>query len=171
SANIGVATANLYPAFLISAGAGSQRTRIGGLPDSLNIWNFGLSMTQPIFRGGALRAQKRASVAAYQAALADYRETVLQSLEQVANALRALQDDAQALQAREIAAGEARSSMAITRAQYAAGGVGRSELLDAERQVSQTSLDRTRAHADRLADTAALFQALGGGWTTNTPPF
>jgi NodT family efflux transporter outer membrane factor (OMF) lipoprotein len=164
SANIGVATANLYPKFSIAAGAGSERTRIAEALDGLNIWNFGLNVTQPIFHGGALRARKRASEAAYEAALGDYRQTVLQALEQVADALRAVQDDARALQARELAAREAQATVAITRGQYAAGGVSRSALLDAQRQELQTALDRTRAQADRLADTAALFLSLGGGF-------
>lgn len=163
SANIGVATANLYPKFSIAAGAGSERTRIAEALDGLNIWNLGLNVTQPIFHGGALRARKRASEAAYEAALGDYRQTVLQALEQVADALRAVQDDARALQAREVAAREARATVAITRDQYAAGGVSRSALLDAQRQELQTALDRTRAQADRLADTAALFLSLGNG--------
>ncbi|MEA3118847.1 MAG: hypothetical protein QOI13_2117, partial [Paraburkholderia sp.] len=119
SANIGVATANLFPTFSIAAGAGSEHTRIAEALDGLNIWNLGLNMTQPIFHGGALRARKRASEAAYEAALGDYRQTVLQALGQVADALRAVQDDARELQAREIAAREARATAAITRAQYA----------------------------------------------------
>ncbi len=169
SANVGVATANLYPRFSISAGAGSERTRIGEALDGLNIWNLGLNVAQPIFHGGELRARKRASEAAYQAALGDYRQTLLQALEQVADALQAVQDDARKLQARETADEEAQATIAITREQYAAGGVSRSALLDAQRQALQTALDRTRAQADRLADTAALFQALGGAWSTTEP--
>jgi NodT family efflux transporter outer membrane factor (OMF) lipoprotein len=164
SANIGVATANLYPNFSISAGAGYEHTQIAEALDGLNIWNLGLNVTQPIFHGGALRAKKRASEAAYEAALGDYRQTVLQALEQVADALRAVQDDARALQARESAAREAQATVAITRDQYAVGGVSRSALLDAQRQELQTAIDRTRAQADRLADTAALFLSLGGGF-------
>jgi outer membrane protein TolC len=87
----------------------------------------------------------------------------------VADALQAVQDDARTLQGREIAAREAEATSTITREQYAAGGVSRSALLDAQRQTLQTALDRTRAQADRLADTAALFQALGGEWTTTEP--
>ncbi|PTB21432.1 ABC transporter permease [Trinickia symbiotica] len=166
SANVGVATANLYPKFSISAGAGSERTRIADELDSLNIWNLGLNVTQPIFHGGELRARKRSSEAAYEAALGDYRQTVLLALGQVADALQAVQDDARTLHAREAAAREAEAANAITREQYAAGGVSRSALLDAQRQALQTALDRARAEGDRLADTAALFQALGGGWTT-----
>lgn len=162
SANVGVATANLYPQFSISAGIGSERTRIEDVVSGLNIWNIGLNLTQPIFHGGELHARKRAAVAAYDAALADYRQTVLQALQQVADTLRALENDARELQARDEAAREVQASAAIAQSQYAAGGVSQFALIDTQRQALQTTLDRTRAQADRFADTAALFQALGG---------
>ena len=170
SANVGVATANLYPQFSISAGIGSERTNIQDVVSGLNIWNFGLNLTQPIFRGGELRAKKRSAQAAYDAALADYQQTVLQALQQVADTLTALQNDARELQARDDAAQQAQASMDIAQAQYSAGGVSQFGLLDTQRQVLQTALDRTRAQADRFADTAALFQSLGGGWQVSAAP-
>ncbi|AOK56145.1 ABC transporter permease [Burkholderia stagnalis] len=162
SANVGVATANLYPRFAISAGAGSERTRIADIVNGLNIWNIGLNLTQPLFHGGELRAKKHAAEAAYDAAFADYRQTVLLALQQVADAMRAVEQDAETLRSRDEAAREADASNTISAARYAAGGLGEFGLLDAQRQALQTALDRTRAQADRLADTAALFQALGG---------
>ncbi|NIE59544.1 MULTISPECIES: efflux transporter outer membrane subunit [unclassified Burkholderia] len=165
SANVGVATANLYPRFSISAGIGSERTRIADLVSGLNVWNVGLGLTQPLFHGGELRAKKRAAEAAYDAAFASYRETVLEALQQVADAMRAVEHDAAALQARDTAAQEAAASNRIAGDRYAAGGISTFDLLDAQRQALQTALDRTRAQADRLADTAALFQALAGSWT------
>jgi NodT family efflux transporter outer membrane factor (OMF) lipoprotein len=162
SANVGVATANLYPQFSLSAGIGSQRTSIQDVVSGLNVWNIGLNLTQPLFHGGELRAKKRSAQAAYDAALATYQQTVLQALQQVADTLTALQNDARELQSREDAAREAQASFDIAHAQYAAGGVSQFSLLDAERQTLQTALDRTRAQADRFADTAALFQSLGG---------
>jgi NodT family efflux transporter outer membrane factor (OMF) lipoprotein len=166
SANVGVATANLYPQFSLSAGIGSERTNIQEVVNGLNIWNIGLNLAQPIFHGGELRAKKRSAQAAYDAALGGYQQTVLQALQQVADTLTALQNDARELQAREDAAREAQASVDIAHAQYAAGGVSQFGLLDSQRQALQTSLDRTRAQADRFTDTAALFQSLGGGWET-----
>ena len=162
SANVGVATANLYPQISLSAQAGSERTRVADIVDGLNIWNVGLGLAQPIFHGGELHAKKRASEAAWNAAFADYRQTVLQALQQVADTLHALQDDALELQSRDDAAREAQANVAIAYARYKAGGVSEFSLIDAQRTALQTSLDRTRAQADRLADTAALYQALGG---------
>jgi NodT family efflux transporter outer membrane factor (OMF) lipoprotein len=161
SANVGIATANLYPQFVLSAGIGSQRTRIRDIVNNLNIWNIGLNLTQPIFHGGELHAKKRAAQAAYDAAFASYRQTVLQALQQVADSLTAIQNDAQELQARADAAQEANASLGVARERYAAGGISQISLLDAERQVLQTAIDQTLAQANRFTDTAALFQALG----------
>ncbi|NTX31783.1 efflux transporter outer membrane subunit [Burkholderia pyrrocinia] len=168
SANVGVATANLYPRFSISAGIGSERTRIADIVSGLNVWNVGLGLAQPLFHGGELHAKKRAAEAAYDAAFASYRETVLQALQQVADAMRAVEHDAAELQARDTAAQEAAASNAIAGDRYAVGGISTFDLLDAQRQALQTALDRTRAQADRLADTAALFQALAGNWTDDS---
>ncbi|WP_321799363.1 efflux transporter outer membrane subunit [Caballeronia sp. J97] len=162
SANVGVATADLYPKFSLSAGVGSQRTNIHDMLNSLNVWNVGLNLTQPLFHGGELRAKKRSAEAAYDAATQAYRQTVLDALQQVADSLTALQNDADALHAREIAANEAQANLDTTNARYAAGGVSRFDLLDTQRQALQTQLDYALAQASRLSDTAALFQSLGG---------
>ncbi|RKR42976.1 efflux transporter outer membrane subunit [Paraburkholderia sp. BL17N1] len=161
SANVGVATANLYPQFSLSAGIGSERTSVQDIVNGLNIWNIGLNLTQPIFRGGELHAKKRAAQAAYDAAFASYQQTVLQALQQVADALTALRNDAHELHARDDAARQAQANLHIAHAQYSAGGVSQFSLLDTQRQAWQTALDQTRAQAARLSDTAALFQSLG----------
>ncbi|SAL03539.1 RND efflux system outer membrane lipoprotein [Caballeronia fortuita] len=162
SANVGVAAADLYPKFSLSAGVGSQRTNIHDMLNSLNVWNVGLNLTQPLFHGGELRAKKRSSEAAYDAAAQAYRQTVLDALQQVADSLTALQNDADTLHAREIAANEAQANLETTNARYAAGGVSRFDLLDTQRQALQTQLDFALAQASRLSDTAALYQSLGG---------
>jgi NodT family efflux transporter outer membrane factor (OMF) lipoprotein len=162
SANVGVATADLYPKFSLSAGAGTQRTNVQDLLNSVNVWNVGLNLTQPLFHGGELRAKKRSSEAAYDAALASYRQTVLDALQQVADSLTALQNDASALQSREIAANEAQANLETASKRFAAGGVSRFDVLDTQRQALQTQLDYALAQASRLSDTATLFQSLGG---------
>jgi NodT family efflux transporter outer membrane factor (OMF) lipoprotein len=158
SANVGVATANLYPQITLSADTGPEGVRIG---DLLNVWSLGAGLTQPLFHGGQLQAHKRSAQAAYEAALAAYRQTVLQGLQQVADALRALQQDAIELQSRDQAQRDAHASAEIASQRFALGGLSQLSLLDTERQELQTSLDRTKVQAQRLADTAALYQALG----------
>ncbi|WP_429452929.1 efflux transporter outer membrane subunit [Paraburkholderia sp. WC7.3g] len=161
SANIGVATANLYPRITLSGNAATERVNVSDLLTGFNVWNFGAGLTQPLFHGGELLARKRSSEAAWQAALAVYKQTVLQGLQQVADALRALDQDALALQALDAAQRSAQRSAGIASQRYAAGGISQLTLLDTQRQALQTGLDRTKAAAQRYADTAALYQALG----------
>ena len=164
SANVGVATADLFPRITLSGSLGSQKTDSGDLLSGANVWSIAGNLMQPIFRGGELRARKRSAVAAYDEAAAAYRQTVLQGLQEVADALSALDMDARTLQARADAAGHARAGYEIARQQYQVGGISHLALLDAQRQLLQSELDRVQAQADRYADTAALLHALGGGW-------
>jgi NodT family efflux transporter outer membrane factor (OMF) lipoprotein len=161
SANVGVATANLYPQITLSGSAATERIDVSDLLKGINVWSFGAGLTQPLFHGGELRARKRSSEAAYEAALASYRQTVLQGLQQVADTLRALQQDAIALQALDEAQRNAHASADIAGQRFAAGGVSQLSLLDTQRQELQTTIDRVKAAAQRYADTAALYQALG----------
>lgn len=164
SANIGVATANLYPQITLSASAGTQESRARDLFNSLNIWSLAAGVVQPVFRGGELLAKKRAAEAAYEQSLAAYRQAVLQGLQNVADSLRALDADAGTLQARADNARQTRDTLAIVSEQYRLGGVSQFTVIDAERQSRQAALDLAQARTNRLADTAALLQALGGGW-------
>ncbi|WP_373379212.1 efflux transporter outer membrane subunit [Cupriavidus nantongensis] len=169
SANIGVATANLYPQVTLSASGGTQATAARDLFSSLNVWSLAAGLVQPVFRGGELQARKRAAEAAYEQSLAAYRQAVLQGLQNVADALRALEADAAALRERADSARQARDTLAVVSEQYRLGGVSQLALLDAERQSRQAALDLAQARADRLADSAALLQALGGGWWQESP--
>jgi outer membrane protein TolC len=119
---------------------------------------------QPVFHGGTLTAQRSAAVAVYDQAMAQYREVVLQSFQNVADVLRALESDARSLKALAEAETVARDGLELTRKQFAAGAVNYLSLLNAERQYQETRLGAVSARAARLADTAALFQAMGGGW-------
>src|SRR5215469_7382085 len=139
SANVGVATANLYPQITLTGSFGRVGTT---LSDLTSVWALGAGLTQPIFNGGTLRARQRASQDAYEAALASYRQTVLQGLQQVANALRALEHDAAELDARERAQRDAARAARIARLRHDSGGVSVLVLLDAQRQELQTALER-----------------------------
>ncbi len=161
SANVGVATANLYPQITLSASVGAIGT---SFTEGGNIWSFGGALAQPIFNGGALRAEKRKAVASYEEAGSNYQQVVLQAFEQVADTLRAIEHDAQTLQARSEAAAQAEATFNIATQRYTAGGISQLALLDAQRQYLQTTLDRTTSAAARYSDSASLLQALGGGW-------
>ena len=160
-AEVGVATANLYPQIILSGSGGADGTSfLSGGP----VWNVGAGLTQPIFKGGALRAEKRKAVAAYDEAGSAYQQTVLTAFQQVADTLHAIQHDAEILQAREQAAAEAAAAYRIAADRYRAGGISQLALLDAEHQQLQAALDRIASTAARFADSATLFEALGGGW-------
>ena len=164
SANVGVATANLYPKFALTGNAATTRTSFADIANGINVWSLGLDLLQPVFHADELEAQRRAATAAYDAARSAYRQTVLNALQNVADALRALDDDAHALAERDAERDAAESAYRITRERFELGGVSQLALLDAQRQRLAATLDHQQAVAQRLSDTAALLAALGGGW-------
>ncbi|MBO0752773.1 MAG: TolC family protein, partial [Bradyrhizobiaceae bacterium] len=119
---------------------------------------------QPIFHGGTLIHQKEAAVAALEAAKAQYRDTLLNAVRNVSDALRAVEKDAVGLQAQERAARTANDSLALSREQFKNGAITYLMLLNAQSTQQQALIGLAQAQAARYADTAALFQALGGGW-------
>lgn len=165
SAQVGVAVANFYPQINISSAYGFTNFTLANLFSPGNkVWNYGATITQPIFQFGALQARKRAAIAAYQNACAQYRQTVLQAFKNVADILRALQHDAQRLKAERAAEVAARRALMLTRDQYRLGAVDFINLLLVEKTYQQARIERIQAEAARYNDTAGLFQALGGGW-------
>jgi NodT family efflux transporter outer membrane factor (OMF) lipoprotein len=165
SAQIGVATANEFPQISITGSFGNTGTPAGALLNpGVGVWSIGGSLAQTIFDGATLLHKKRAAVAAYDQAAAQYRSTVVSAFEDVANALRALQTDADALAAAFAAEVAANKSLALSRQQYQLGAIPYPALLIAEQQAQQAVVTRVQAQATRFSDTAALFQALGGGW-------
>ena len=167
SANVGLATANLYPQIVLSGSVGGIGT---SFTKGADVWSVGASLAQPIFNGGALKAEKRKSVAAYEEAGSAYQQTLLQAFREVADAMTAIENDAQTFQARTEAAAQAEVTYQIAAQRFRAGGISELALLDAQRQHLQTTLDRTTSAASRLTDSATLFQALGGGWWDETQP-
>jgi NodT family efflux transporter outer membrane factor (OMF) lipoprotein len=164
SAQIGVATANLYPRITLDGSFGAQANQLHNLFGGPSLWSIGAGLLQPLFHGGQLEAERRAAIAGYDAAEAQYREAVLQAFRNVADALRALEEDARTVKAQAEADTLARDTLDLTRKQYQLGGTSYIALLVAQRQYEQAKLNLVVAQATRYADTAALFQALGGGW-------
>ncbi|MBP1203402.1 NodT family efflux transporter outer membrane factor (OMF) lipoprotein [Duganella sp. 1411] len=165
SALIGVATAAQYPQFTLSGSYGASSPTFGNLFEANSaVWSLAAGLAAPIFNGGALSAQRRAAEAAYDAAAAQYRATLLTAFQNVADSLRALDTDAQALKAQAEAEALAAESLALATEQYKLGAISYLALLDAQRSYQQAHINLVQAQAARYADTAALFQALGGGW-------
>jgi NodT family efflux transporter outer membrane factor (OMF) lipoprotein len=164
SAQVGVAIANMLPQITLSGSYGNAVTDAAQIFDGPGVWSIGAGLAQPLFHGGTLLHEKRAAEAAFDAAAAQYRNTVILAFQNVADSLRALQSDATALAAQVAAERSASDSLAIARSQYQIGAIDYATLLNAETTYQQAHVNRVVAQATRYADTAALFQALGGGW-------
>ena len=165
SAQIGVAIANRLPQFTITGDVGSAALTAATLfTPATAVWSLGVAGTQPIFHGFTLLHQERAARAGFDKADAQYRNTVIIAFQNVADVLRALQLDAATLKAQQHAVRAASDTFDLTRGQYRLGAITYVVLLNAERSYQQALLALVQAQAARFADTAALFQALGGGW-------
>jgi NodT family efflux transporter outer membrane factor (OMF) lipoprotein len=165
SAQIGVATANLLPTFTISADAGFMNTALAHLLAPQNLfWLLGANAAQTVFDGGTLLHQLQGAKDTYQAAAWTYRGTVISAVQNVADALRALQNDADALRATRDFQRAAKISFDLAQQQMQTGNANVLLLLTAQQGYLQATLQVIQARAARLTDTAALFQALGGGW-------
>ncbi len=163
NAEYGVAVARLYPQINLSANLGSQALTTGALfGGSSAVWSVVGQLTQPLFNPG-LPAEKRAALAAFDAAAANYQGVVLEALRNVADALRAVENDAQVLAALAAADEAAQGSLRSVERQYQLGASSYVQLLIAQQQAQQTRLGLAAAQAQRLVDSAALYQALGGG--------
>ncbi len=166
SAAVGVATANMLPQISLSAGYGAEALALGDLlSPGAAVWGLGAGLLQPLFHGGELRHKRNAAEAAYDEAAARYRGAVLTAFQNVADALQALRSDAEALRTQWAADRAAFDSLELAREQLKAGSVSYLSVLTAQQTWQQTKIALAQAEARRFADTAALFQALGGGWT------
>jgi NodT family efflux transporter outer membrane factor (OMF) lipoprotein len=165
SAKIGIATANRLPNFVLTANAGSSAAAINQLFTSgTGFWGLGATATAPLFQGGTLLHQERAAKAAYVQAAEQYRSTVLTAFQNVADTLAALEQDGDALKSAAAAAAAAKVTLDLAQRQLQDGYANYLTLLSAEQAYQQGQINLVQAQANRYADTAALFQALGGGW-------
>jgi NodT family efflux transporter outer membrane factor (OMF) lipoprotein len=165
SAQIGVAQAARLPSVSLSAQYSQESSKLNQLfTQPGGIWSFGLDATTPLFDGGTLKARSDEAKARYAQALASYRDTVLGAFVEVADALQALQHDGDSFSAHDSALQSAAASRELASAQYRAGKYNELQLLTVEQQYQNAALSQVQADAQRFADTAGLFRALGGGW-------
>lgn len=163
NAEYGVAISRLYPQINLSASLGSQALTTGALFGSGSaVWSLVGQLTQPLFNPG-LPAEKRAALAAFDAAAANYQGVVLEALRNVSDVLQELDSDAQILAAHVAAEASAQASLDSTQRKYALGAVSYLQLLTAQQQVHQSRLGLIAAQSQRLGDTVALYHAMGGG--------
>jgi NodT family efflux transporter outer membrane factor (OMF) lipoprotein len=165
SAQIGVAVAARIPQITLTANVGNSAAALGNMfTPGTNFWTLAGGITAPIFTGGTLFHKQKAAEAGFEQAAAQYKNTVITALQNVADALHAVQSDADGLAAAAASEQAAGVSLAIVRKQLELGQVAYLALLNAEQTYQQAKLALVQAQAARLSDTAGLFQALGGGW-------
>jgi NodT family efflux transporter outer membrane factor (OMF) lipoprotein len=165
-AQVGVAIAARLPAITLSGAAGGQSLNIASVLSSPNqFWTLSAGVTQPLFQGGALLHRQKEAQAALDQAKDQYRSTVLQALKSMADTLDALGRDSEALAIAAKAEAASRRSLDFARRQQTLGQIGALAERAAEQTQAQAALALIAARAARYADTAALFQALGGGWS------
>jgi len=169
SAQIGIAIANRLPVITLTADAGSMALEANRLFSNGNgFWTLAGSVTQPIFQGGTLLHRERAARAAFTQAAEQYRSTVLTAFQNVADTLNALEQDANGLKAAVAARDAAKVTLDVAQRHFQSGYANYLSLLNAEQSYQQALITMVQAQANRYADTAALFQALGGGWWHRT---
>ena len=165
SAQVGVAIASRLPQITLSANAGSTALQIADVFKSgTGFWSVGLDLAAPIFQGGKLLHAERGAKAQLVQAAAQYRSTVLTAFQNVADTLTALDEDAKALQAAAAAADAAEVTLDLAQRQVQSGYANELSLLNAQQAWQQARIALIQAQANRYADTAALYLALGGGW-------
>jgi len=170
SAAIGVAVAARLPQFTLTGNGGTIANQISQLfiTPGTAFWTLAGNVAQTVFDAGTLLHKERAAVAAFDQAAAIYRSTVIAAFQNVADALHAVQSDAETLKAAVAAERAAFKSLQITQRQLQLGAVHYLALLTAENTYQTALIALVQAQAARYADTAALFQALGGGWWNRT---
>lgn len=165
SANVGVATAAMFPSISLSGAYGIAGKSFGNLsPDTAKFWNVGPSLSLPLFQGGSLWYGRKAAIDAFHESEANYRQTVLAAFAQVADSLKAIEHDAQGLDAQVDMRRTAHASLRLVKINNQAGLAAYADVLAAEVQYQQQLIAYEQAVAIREQDTVALFMALGGGW-------
>ena len=165
SADIGVATAALFPTVTLDGTLGLNNTSFKDLfKKASTYWSMAGDVSTPLFHGGTLWFKRKAAIEAYQQSLANYRQTVLSAFAQVADTLRALEHDAEALRSQSQALDSAKEALYLIQTNYQAGLVNYLQVLIADGQYYQAMISYLQALGQRLQDTTALFVALGGGW-------
>lgn len=169
-AAVGQAVAARLPSLQISAAAGGSALTLGPkLGSDAQFWSVAGALTQPIFAGGALAQRQKAAEAAYAAAKAQYRATVVAAFGNVADAMNTLAGDERVLMEAQRADDLAGKALDRTQSQFSLGDVSRAAVLQAELAALQSHAADIQARAVTLADICALDQALGGGWEPSEP--
>lgn len=164
-AQIGVAEAQLYPSITLGGSITPSYTRVGGGAESgLLSWSFGPSISLPIFDGGALKARVSAAESAAREAYLDWKQTVLNAVEETENALAAVARDARTVNALRDTVRSYEEALDLATASYRDGASSLLDVLDAQRQVSTAQTNLAQAVQQAAQDFVSLNVAIGGGY-------
>ena len=165
SADVGVAIADELPQFTISGALDGNASELRQIfSPGAGFWSLTGNIEQTIFDGGTLLHTRRAADQALIQAAAQYRSTVISAFQNVADTLHAVKSDADSLAASKAAEQAAKVALEVTQDQYRTGYVNYLTLLAAQEAYEQAQVSLVQAQSNRYGDTAALFQACGGGW-------
>ena len=165
NADVGVATAAFYPSFSISASGGAEAVDIGNVFNvSSLVWSIGANAVLPVTSQKWLRSQRDAAVAAHDAASAEYRQTVLDSIREVENALQGSTILTQRQAAQDEALASATKTFDLSAKRFKAGLVSFLDVVDAERTRLEAERNANAIRAERLAVSVSLIKAIGGEW-------
>jgi NodT family efflux transporter outer membrane factor (OMF) lipoprotein len=171
NAQIGVAKAAYFPTLTLSATGGYQGTSFSNVLSAGNrFWSIGPALAGTLFDAGLRRAQSAQAVAAYDASVATYRQTVLAGFQEVEDNLAALRILAQEAAAQDAAVAASRRSVQLSLHQYKAGTVSYLNVVTAQATQLANELAAVSLQGRRLTASVVLIKALGGGWRQPAPP-
>ena len=169
NADVGAATAALYPRLSISADWSETKSSLGAFDTTTQVRNLAINLLAPIFDGGTLRAQRDATVDAYASQLGQYRQVTLQAFQEVADLLSTLEQDTAYLAENDAALQSSVNMLDLSRESYKAGVANVLQLLEAQRAHQVSLMGVATARGYRYLHTVQLFVALGGGWPGLSP--
>jgi NodT family efflux transporter outer membrane factor (OMF) lipoprotein len=165
NALVGVATAAFYPQLTISGGGGFQSTILSNLITAPNaIWSLGADVLQPIFQGGRNRANLQATKAAYEATVANYRESVLTAFQEVEDGLSGLNALSQASTSQNAAVEDSQRALQLANNRYTGGVTSYLDVITAQAALLSNQRLATQIRGQQLVTSVYLVKALGGGW-------
>jgi NodT family efflux transporter outer membrane factor (OMF) lipoprotein len=164
-AEVGIASAALYPDITLGASLTQSAARPGDLTSSrFNAFDIFAGLTAPVFHGGTLKAEKRGAEAGAKAAASDYRQIVTEAFGQVSGLLSALDADNRELAERRLAADTAERSLYLSRRSFQVGNSGVLQVVDASRASQRAQLSLVDTRARQYQNVARLLVATAGGW-------
>jgi len=163
--NVGVALANMLPQFTLSADSGSSALTLGRLfSPYTGFWDLGASLSQTCFRAARWCIGIEPPKQPWTRRQPQYRSTVIMACQNVADTLKALRADADALSADAASDQATKATLDLAKQQFTLGSISLVALLNAEQAWQQAEISLIQARGNRYTDTVALYQALGGGW-------